>query len=364
MIISSLPARSISVNGRFLAQPVTGVQRYAHELLSALDFLRRSGALEEIPITILVPPGAKNLPSWTSFRIQQAGRFSGQLWEQIDLPVHARGSLLFTPCGGAPVVYPYHVITIHDAGPFSTPHAYTASYGTYYRWLQRILSRRALHILTVSDFSRTELIRTLKVPETRITRTWLSGEHILRCGKDDTILGRNKLIRGRYVLAVSSRNPNKNVEGLARAFQSLGLSDVTLVVAGGSNASVFGQSRSSFSGARETGTVTDPELRSLYENAGCFVFPSFYEGFGLPPLEALTIGCPVVVSRAASLPEVFGDAVTYCDPHSPNDIARQISRVMNGEHPDRGVALRHASRFTWEQCARETWSVLLNAMDH
>jgi len=99
-------------------------------------------------------------------------------------------------------------------------------------------------------------------------------------------------------------------------------------------------------------------LRSLYENAACFVFPSFYEGFGLPPLEALSLGCPVVVGRAASLPEVFRDAAVYCDPYSPEDIAHQIARVLEGEHPGRPAMLNHAARFTWETCARKTWEVV------
>jgi glycosyltransferase involved in cell wall biosynthesis len=113
---------------------------------------------------------------------------------------------------------------------------------------------------------------------------------------------------------------------------------------------------------RELGFVQNSELRTLYENAACFVFPSIYEGFGLPALEALSLGCPIVAARSASLPEILGEAVVYCNPQSVDDIAAQISRVLQGQHPNRHTAIRHAAKFTWERCARETWKILLNAL--
>jgi glycosyltransferase involved in cell wall biosynthesis len=354
---------SITVNGRFLSQSITGVQRYAYEILTALDALLGARAIEPVPVTVLVPSDAKNLPSWPSLRIRKVGRFTGQLWEQFDLPIHARGSLLFTPCGGAPIVHKRHVITIHDAGPFSTPQAYTAAYRNYYKMLQRILARRAVHVVTVSEFSRQELIRCLRIPERKISYVWLSGEHILRFDRDDTVLAKYRLTPGNYILAAGSRNPNKNLHGLMQAFVRLPASEVCLAIVGGSNSTVFAASLDFADSVKELGFVSDAELRTLYEHAACFVFPSFYEGFGLPPLEALTLGTPVIVSRAASLPEVFGETATYCDPHSPEDIARQISGVLQNKAPHREAAIRYASQFTWERCARQTWDILLHALD-
>ena len=104
----------------------------------------------------------------------------------------------------------------------------------------------------------------------------------------------------------------------------------------------------------QVGYVSDGELRALYENAVCFVFPSLYEGFGLPPLEAMHCGCPVIVSRCASLPEICGDAALYCDPNDPADLAAQI-RVL-AQSPSLRTELREAGlarvqRFTWKQSA-------------
>jgi len=362
MLSSGSSRRSITVNGRFLSQSITGVQRYAYELLTALDHLLRAGAVELIPVTVLVPPNAKNIPEWSCLRIRQVGRFTGQLWEQIDLPIHARNTLLFTPCGGAPLLHQSQVITIHDAGPFSTPRAYALPYRTYYKVLQRILARSARHVITVSEFSKRELMRFLHLPEHKISFTWLSGEHILRCGRDDSVLAKYQLVPGSYVLGVGSRNPNKNLQGLVEASSYLD-SNTRLAIVGGSNSAIFRGSDRFAHSVTELGSVSDAELRSLYEHAACFVFPSFYEGFGLPPLEALTLGCAVIVSRAASLPEIFQEAAHYCDPHRPEDIAKQIVRVLEGEHPAREDALGHSSSFKWERCARETWSILERALD-
>jgi glycosyltransferase involved in cell wall biosynthesis len=295
-------------------------------------------------------------------QIRRVGRSTGQLWEQIDLPIHAGNSLLFTPCGGAPIAHKRHVITIHDAGPFSTPQAYTTAYRTYYKALQRILVRSALHVITVSEFSRQELIRFLRIPEQKITYTWLSGEHILRSDRDDTVLSKYHLSPGSYVLGVGSRNPNKNLHGLVKASSYLD-SNTCLAIVGSSNSAIFGDCNKFAASVKELGFVSDAELRTLYEHAACFVFPSFYEGFGLPPLEALTLGCPVIVARAASLPEVFSDAAIYCDPASPEDIARQISRVLGGQYPNKEIALKRAASFTWQRCARQTWDILLRALD-
>ncbi|HUO15399.1 MAG TPA: glycosyltransferase, partial [Verrucomicrobiae bacterium] len=136
-------------------------------------------------------------------------------------------------------------------------------------------------------------MKALRIPKEKITAIWLSGEHILRCEGDDSFLSRNALTPGRYTLAVGSKNPNKNLRGVVEAAHHLPPGSGDFVVAGGVNRSIFVGRQDTASGVKELGFVNDDELRSLYENAACFVFPSFYEGFGLPPLEALSLGCPV-----------------------------------------------------------------------
>jgi glycosyltransferase involved in cell wall biosynthesis len=356
--------QSIAVNGRFLSQAVTGVQRYAVELMSAIDRLLSTRQIEPVPVTVYVPPDARIAPAWKTVCVERIGRFTGQFWEQIDLASRARGSLLFTPCGGAPVVHPHQVITIHDAAIFRTPEAYTAIYRNYYKVLQRVLARKAEHLITVSQFSRRELIECLCIPVEKISTTWNSGEHILGISRDNSILEKHGFLHSRsYVLGVGSRNVNKNLNRLVEAFNILDDHAVDLVIAGESNRAIFGESGNYSQRVKEIGFVSDGELRALYENAACFVFPSLYEGFGIPPLEALTLGTPVIVSRAAALPEVFGDSAVYCDPHAPLDIAEKIRGVLQGKIPDRNAAQLRASQFTWEECARKTWKILVSALN-
>src|SRR5207253_1940106 len=123
-----------------------------------------------------------------------------------------------------------------------------------------------------------------------------------------------------YVLAVGSLTPNKNFNGVVRAATLLGDLDCKIVAAGGANTRVFNGVALADDALIMAGYVTDGELHALYENAACFIFPSFYEGFGLPPLEAMHCGCPVIVSDRASLPEVCGEAAVYCDPDDPADM--------------------------------------------
>ena len=136
--------------------------------------------------------------------------------------------------------------------------------------------------------------------------------------------------------------------------------DFTLVFAGGTNSRIFNPAAVAGE-STVTGRVTDAELRALYDNAECFVYPSFYEGFGLPPLEAMTCGCPVVASRAASLPEVCGEAAVYCDPGDPADIARALDEVL--ENAEFRSELRRrgemrAARFTWSRSAQALLDLL------
>jgi glycosyltransferase involved in cell wall biosynthesis len=136
---------------------------------------------------------------------------------------------------------------------------------------------------------------------------------------------------------------------------------IKVVAAGGSQDRVFAGVDLTGTSVVLAGYVTDGELRALYEGAQCFVFPSYYEGFGLPPLEAMHCGCPAVVSRRASLPEVCGNAVAYCDPEDPADIARQLRRVLTsaalrGELRQAGLA--HTKMFRWANAAAQFEDIL------
>jgi glycosyltransferase involved in cell wall biosynthesis len=354
--------KTLYINGRFLSQPVTGVQRYARELLVELDAILQS-TNSGIEVIVLAPRKSTEIPAYKSIRVRQVGKLKGHAWEQIELPLYSLGGVLFTPGGGAPLIHPRNIITIHDAAVFAAPAGYSFLYREWYRFLYRTLCWTSLRILTDSNFSRSELIRWCGARPDKISVIYLGCGHARTIAADNSILERHHLEKYGYLLAVSSRNPNKNFDGVIRALDFLGTEELEVAIAGGTISHVFNQTSLTADHVKDLGYVSDRELRSLYENAACFVFPSFYEGFGLPPLEALALGCPVVVGNTASLPELFTGIALLCDPRNPQDIAAKIreSIAARGDLAARALNAANADRFTWSKCAQETWAILLAA---
>jgi glycosyltransferase involved in cell wall biosynthesis len=296
-----------------------------------------------------------------AIRLRRVGRLRGQPWEQIELPRYARSGLLVNLCNTAPLAHPFQVVTIHDAAAWDMPASFSWSFRTWYRTLQPLLVRRAARAITVSSFSRKRVARYCRVPEGRFRIVREGGDHMRRIEPDVTVLRRAGVAAGTFLLAVGSLNPSKNVEAVLEAVRMVQHLPLRLVVAGAANPAIFAD-RSSVSGSGMTGAgasylgyVTDAELRALYQAALCLVFPSLYEGFGLPPLEAMTLGCPVIASRAGAIPEVCGDAALYCDGGSPGSIASAVQELMGSPVLRDALIQRgrtRAAQFTWERAAR------------
>jgi glycosyltransferase involved in cell wall biosynthesis len=355
-----VPAK-VFINGRFLTQPITGVQRYAREVVKALDRLLRERVLDPgaAEITLLTPPSGADPLSLEHIQSRRVGRLSGHAWEQLELPVASRGGVLLNLCNTAPLARGAQVVTIHDAAVYRWPGAYTRAFRIWYRLLWMALAYTAPAILTVSSFSRRELAACLGIAESRIRVVTESGEHILAAASDSRILDRHGLRARPFALAVSTANPTKNFGAVVGAIELLGQTGFDFVIAGGVDPRVFAAATAPLPAAvKRVGYVSDGELRALYEHAACFVYPSLYEGFGLPLLEAMICGCPVIASDAASIPEVCGDAALYCDARSPADIARKLTALMTDEAQRRALAARglaHAARFSWREAALINW---------
>lgn len=305
----------IFINGRFLSQKLTGVQRYAAEMVKAIDLLLAS---EQIPASLrhadwqlLTPADASERLDLDRIEIRTVGRLHGHAWDQIELARAAAGGRLISLANSGPVFHRDHIVVIHDAQVFRRPDFFNWRYLAVHRTMGRLLARHA-SIATVSAFSRSELADVLNLAASRIPVFPNSAEHFAATQPDPGILVRLGLRPRKFFLFVGSRTKNKNLSVAIRAAQLLDRSDVPLVIVGGDNSKVFqdnsGEARA---GLVLAGRLTDSEIAALYEHATAFVFPSLYEGFGVPPLEAMLFGCPVIAATADAVVETCGDAAAY-----------------------------------------------------
>jgi glycosyltransferase involved in cell wall biosynthesis len=342
----------LTINGRFLTQNVTGVQRFAQEVTLGLA---RAGA----ELRILAPPGAP--ARLGPIPVEIVGTRGGQSWEQLDLPKASGKDLLLSlgntaplQCGGK------RVVVIHDAGVFDTPESYSFAFRAWYRTLHLALPRLGAQVITVSQFSRERLAARLRLDPARIGVMPEGGEHVLREPADTSVLARHGLAPRGYALAVGTRAAHKNLGALKEAAAMLGQRGMVLAVAGSVQGGVFSGTADA-DGTKLLGRVTDAELRALYENALCLVFPSRYEGFGIPPLEAMWCGCPVLAARSGAVPEVCGEAALWFDAEGPATPAAALARLL--DEPGLGDTLRDAGRaraalYSWDAAARRLLELL------
>lgn len=353
--------KKIILNGRFLTRPITGVQRYAFELFAQFNRLLDEPEYRHLELTCLAPPETTLLPDWPRLSIHRAGRNPGNLWEQLDLPWLAGGEYLFSPANTGPFTYANQALTWHDAGVFAVPEAYSRAFRAKYWVIFQSLARKARLLLTDSHFSQRELADYLGLPLERFNVIPLGGDHLARLEPDPTVLSRLGLTYGSYFLTVASQSRHKNFAAVLQAARSL--KQCEFIAVGGSFSQVFQTAELPQlpSNLHLTGYLPDAEIKALYEQALGYIFPSFYEGFGLPVLEALNSACPVICSSAASLPEVAGEAALYFDPRDVTSLVTVLQRFLSepGLRQNLQALGRHqAEGFTWEKTARQTLDAL------
>lgn len=350
----------ILVNGRFLCRQPTGVDRYASEILRVFDrwYARSDAILNNIEFEIAVP--SFHFAHWQpeAIPVRVITPAQGHIWEQMSLARYCHGDdVLLSLCNTGPLVARRHIVAIHDATPGRMPESFSRAFRAYYRFMMPVLGRTAQKIITVSEFSRVEISSCYGIDINKITVLGNSAEHILRIQSDYSILDRLNLRENNYVLAVATSARHKNLPMLADIAARLGGSDYRMVLVGGANQRVFDRLSDPETKDRllRTGYVSDGKLRALYENATCFVFASLYEGFGMPPLEAMQVGCPVVSSNAASMPEVLGDAALFAEPDDPDAFCQAIYRVAQDPNLRKSLTSKgyhQAAGYSWEDCAK------------
>ncbi|UUX96767.1 glycosyltransferase family 4 protein [Aquabacterium sp. J223] len=347
------------INGKFLAQPITGVQRYALHVLLTVDSLLQEGQwVTNEPLVLLAPTTHLHATAaFTRLEVREIAAGHLHLWEQWRLPRATRGDRLLNLAGSAPLFKRGQICTFHDTAVFDMPQAYNRAFTCWYRLLFTVQGRLSHRLLTVSDFSKARICHHLRVDPGKVGVVHGAADHMLAHQADYGVLPRLDVTPGRYFIAVGSANPTKNFARLVEAFAGLPQADTRLVVVGGSNSAVFNdREEKGCHDARivRAGRLTDAELKALYIHARAFVFPSVYEGFGLPPIEAMLCGCPVLAARAASIPEICGPAAAYFDPLSLTSMRKAMARAL---HDDtwldslRAAGRERASLFSWHNAA-------------
>jgi glycosyltransferase involved in cell wall biosynthesis len=348
--------RSWAINGRFLTQRMTGVQRYAYEIVAALDALlaQNQDAAEALALRLVVPPRVEKTPSFANIAICRTSFGSGHAWDQFILPLHAgRGVLSLGNFG--PVLTRRHILCIHDANTFILPESYSRSFGLAYRMLLPWVGKRARRVATVSQFSADMLVKYGVCRRDKIFIAPNGHEHVLRWDAKRARLPLMGSLKRPYVLLLGSRAKHKNIDVVLEQAHALDLAGIDIVVTGGASTIFTAPDKvASRSNIYRTGFVGDDELAALYGNALCLAFPSKTEGFGIPPLEAMAKGCPVISSNAASLVEVGGDAVLYADPDDGAQWRDAIIGLSANEDLRATLAAKGRQRallFSWKRSA-------------
>jgi glycosyltransferase involved in cell wall biosynthesis len=357
-----------------------GIGTYIRNLVRHLARIDRSTEYvlivqpADIEIAAELGENFRAVPDWS-------GAYS--LREQLTIPMDLRRErvdLFHAPHYVLPPLTPCKsVVTIHDCIHLRFPQYLPNRLGyVYARSSLWVATHRATRVLTVSETSKRDILRYFRVPESKIDVIYNAIDERLEAAPTDAELAQVQeryQLNDPFVLYAGNIKPHKNLERLIEAFNTLrrgGLEHVKLLI--------IGDEISKYASLRRTvhryklhkhvrffGFVSDKTLASLYRLASVFVFPSLYEGFGLPPLEAMAAGTPVITSNVSSLPEVVGDAAILIDPYEPDEIAAAMRRVLTDaavREDLRARGLARVKQFSWDRSVhrvREIYGEVLEA---
>jgi glycosyltransferase involved in cell wall biosynthesis len=367
LIVPAFLDKVWTINGRYLTQRMTGVQRYAYEIVAALDEILSQEAdfSSSAPRLRLVLPSGARKPDLSKVDVKQTSVGSGHFWDQFVLPLYAGTGVLSLGNIG-PLLKKRQIVCIHDTNVFIQPESYSAGFGFAYRTLLPLVGSRAMRVATVSQFSKDMLVRYGICRKEKIFVAPNGHEHALKWDASRAQATIIKELQRPYVLLLGSRARHKNIEVVLRQADGLDAAGIDLVVVGGAS-SIFSETKSEFQrpNIHYAGYVSDDDLAALYEGALCLTFPSTTEGFGIPPLEAMARGCPVISSNAPSLVEVGGDAIVHVNPNDGDgwrDAIIGLSCSENLRATMSAKGRKRAARFSWKRSAEtylEEISVLL-----
>jgi len=361
---------AIDANEANVTTPV-GTGQYTRELLSHWHGLTSSA---EFHLLLKHPPLAK-LPS-PHARFHYLRLSPAPAWTRIALPLHLLThppySAFFSPAHYLPpITRAPSIVTIHDLAYEYFPKLFLPSDRYKLKSWTRRAVKQAVQIIAVSSSTKLDLIKLYQVPENKITviSNGYNSKLFNTTSKISTdILSRHQLQTGNYLLFLGTLQPRKNVIKLVQAFRLLKQAGYPgkLVLAGrigwlAEETLTIIRRSPDHSDIILTGYVSESARQALYAHAACFIFPSLYEGFGVPILEAMASGCPVAAANNSSLPELVGNAGILFNPHDPAAIATAIHQLLASPTKWRQAGLTHTRHYSWKKCAAETLRVIIKA---
>lgn len=318
------------INGKFLTQPLSGVQRYAAEIARHLakvttDFsVVTSG--EEIQAGIV----AEN-------NIIKTGKKASPYWEQVSLPLFLRSKrhpLLLNLCNMAPVFYKNKIVCIHDISFIRNPAWFSTAFYQFYKFMIPLIINSSKHLITVSEFSRQEITDYYKIPDNKISV--IPGGVTAAFAQMSNLVTDSFPLQKPFFLFVGSMDPRKNLLTLLRAFVKSGITGTDLIIVGAHNKSFNSDLTKELDKYQNQGGIhfqkatTDQQLAYLYKNAKALIIPSYYEGFGLPVIEALSVGCPVIAADIPVFREVAEGYAAYFDPTNIDELILLLKQSDEG----------------------------------
>ncbi|MCD7728668.1 MAG: glycosyltransferase family 4 protein [Clostridia bacterium] len=342
--------KKIVINGKFLCDRMQGIVRYAREIVTSLDEI-----CDGVDVTLLIPSSTECDLSLKNIKTEKYGKHSGIKWEQRDLAKYMRGHkdcICLNLCNVAPIHAPAGVTVIHDVMYKVNPSHYTTLRNRLSRmwhcYQYRVITKRELAVLTVSEFSKNDLIKIYHKCDGKVYVVPSAWQHVKKFEENPdwqtaypflrpeefyfslSTLAKNK--NGKWILEVAKNNPDAIFAIGGKYYET----DDTEIP----------------SNVHMLGFISDEDACSLIKNCKAFIHPSLYEGFGLPPLEALALGAEVVSSNTTSLPEVLGDSVHYIDPY---DYSVDLDKLLKEPVADRQKVL---DKFSWEKSAERLLDIL------
>ncbi|WP_160674312.1 glycosyltransferase family 1 protein [Clostridium sp. C8-1-8] len=356
---------NVIIDARMVDEKLHGIARYTYELIV------NSIKLDKLNYTLLVNDMEIAKKLFGSFNdidfILMKNKFLS-IGEQIELPKilnRYRGKAIFHSPSfvASPFIKTDMVMTIHDLNHVRLPQFYSPFHKYYYKYIVRTSAKKSKCILTVSEFSKKEILSWVDLEPSDVVVTYNGIGDKFRIIEEEDVLSRVRLkykLPEKFVLYVGNLKPHKNVETLVKAVKYIKSDETLKLIIGGSpneGLTKLIKDNNLFDRVQFIGFIDEKDLSVIYNLALMFVFPSLYEGFGLPPLEAMACGCPAIVANTSSLPEVLGEEGLTFKSEDEQDLANKIDYLLGDE--DRynkyvSYGIERAKYFNWDKLVNET----------